>query len=348
MYLSRIHSFRAIAILVIVAGHVPHALSFEDGSVAFKIADQALANATVLFVFIAGYLFEHLSAKFQFPKYLRRKAQTVMLPYLVCSIPAIAFAVLINEQVERYPFLLEWSIPRKVIWYYLVGGAHLNNPLWYLPMIALIFLAAPLFIQFKRHPRLYWLLVILIPFSIFAHRPGTEAFYLGYALENAIYFAPVYVLGMCVSANRERIEPYLPKLLPWLFGAYLLVAFLQFHFQQHVGIYGGEHLFSQEKGLLGWPLIRMLVSCFLVLSATQVWEKQLEKPLSFIGTVSFSIYFLHYYIMVLVKNYYGWEDVQGTVLNVSVIFFLTLSVPCAIAFFSRKIFGKRSRFLIGS
>lgn len=348
MYLPYLHSFRAVAILLIVLCHSQFAFDWSGDSVTYRIFDQALANTTFLFVFVSGFLFEHLSASYDYLNYLLRKLKFVILPYLFCSIPAIIYSAMLAPPFEVYPFLAEWSLARRILWFYAVGGAHLNSPLWYIPMASLFFLAAPLFIQFRNHPHLYYLLPLLVLFSLFAHRPGTEVFYLGYGPANAAYFAPVYVLGMWSSANRERIERYLPSLLAPLLIAYLAFSTLQYFVQPYDNIYMGARLFSQEHGLIDYNVIRMFLSCYLIMAFAYVWSDRMERPMIFIGTSSFTIYFVHYYFLILWRFDNDWIDPPVQLISVLTLFAVMITGSCVVAWAFRKLLGRNSRLLVGS
>ena len=86
-FLHFIHSFRGVAILFVVGGHI--LLDWKPGTVSEKILDAIFQNGTVLFVFIAGYLFQHLSGKYDTLDYWKKKVQYVLLPYILISTPAI-------------------------------------------------------------------------------------------------------------------------------------------------------------------------------------------------------------------------------------------------------------------
>ena len=62
--LNYINVFRGLAILLILAGHTMQIGS--AGSLARAVSREIWAGGTVLFVFIAGFLFEYLSHKFEY------------------------------------------------------------------------------------------------------------------------------------------------------------------------------------------------------------------------------------------------------------------------------------------
>src|SRR5260221_3946657 len=89
-YLPYINSLRGVAILFIIVMH--GALLFdwhEPPEVSVRAMRWLLGNATVMFVFISGFLFQHLSSRFIYRRYLKIKLERVMLPYAIISIPAL-------------------------------------------------------------------------------------------------------------------------------------------------------------------------------------------------------------------------------------------------------------------
>ena len=69
--LNYINVFRGLAILLIVAGHT---MQFgEIGSLTQKLSVEIFAGGTALFIFISGFLFQHLSGKYEFKNYMSKK-----------------------------------------------------------------------------------------------------------------------------------------------------------------------------------------------------------------------------------------------------------------------------------
>ena len=214
--LTHLFAFRALAIIVIVAGHCIDVFDWSGSPGPQWFLMGVLENGTVLFVFIAGYLFEYLSGRFEYRRYLSGKLRDVILPYLLVSVPG-----LVHDMSTYEGSWQGWLY--KVIWLLLQGGAGLNFPLWFIPMIALYYLAAPAFILFVRHPRLYALLPLLVVLSALIHRVEDNSA----TTFQAAYFLSAYVAGMWASHVRQSLEPVLKKY--WLplavaLGAYLLFA----------------------------------------------------------------------------------------------------------------------------
>ena len=148
--LNYINVFRGLAILLIVAGH---AMQFgEIGSLTQKLSVEIFAGGTALFIFISGFLFQHLSGKYEFKSYLSKKWTNVIQPYLWTAIPGIFFCFLYpvkygNAFDGLNPFL---QIPMMLS----IGRVH-NTPTWFIPMICLFFLSSYVLLLAERKNILY-------------------------------------------------------------------------------------------------------------------------------------------------------------------------------------------------
>ena len=61
-FLNYINVFRGLAILLIIAGHT---MQFgESSTLIHKINCEIVCGGTALFIFISGFLFQHLSSKY--------------------------------------------------------------------------------------------------------------------------------------------------------------------------------------------------------------------------------------------------------------------------------------------
>ena len=74
--MNYINVFRGLAILLIVAGHT---MQFgEAGSLTERLSFEVFCGGTALFIFISGFLFQHLSAKYEFKNYMSKKWTNVI------------------------------------------------------------------------------------------------------------------------------------------------------------------------------------------------------------------------------------------------------------------------------
>ncbi len=346
VFLSYVHSFRALAIIIIVAGHAIVTLAWNDQPRVRDFLLDLLDNGTVLFVFVAGFLFHHLAGNYRYRNYLGKKLRFVIVPYLLLSIPAIFYSVLWLNPVDRFPELAGTSTAYQVFWHLIKGGATINYSLWFIPMIALFYLAAPLLIQFVRFPRLYLVLLALVPLSMLLHRNAEID--TGWI---ALYYLPAYIAGMWASHQRERLEPLLSRYAYWLVGAYLAVVLAQFLFAAHHGNYYGLAPFSQEKGLVDWQFGQKLLLCFALLGLMKRLESTVGARLTFIGDISFTIFFVNVYVLfVFLVGYVHTvgRNPEGSVLSWLALSVGTVAITVGATALAKRLLGRYSRTVIGS
>jgi peptidoglycan/LPS O-acetylase OafA/YrhL len=343
-FLPYVHYCRAIAIAIIVAGHCIPLFDWTDRPRTADFLSDLLANGTVVFVFLAGFLFEHLSGGYRYGPYLRKKLLHVWIPYVIISIPAIIYAVYFSDLAVANPWLAARGLPYQVAWYYKTGGAHINFPLWFIPMISLYYLAAPLFMLLVRYRKLCQLaLAPLLVFSVLAHRarsPNLDTMRL------AEYFLSAYVLGIWTSQNRASVE----RVLTWAWQG-LLVLFVgfvaaQYWLSPYHGNYEGQSAFSQEHGLVDWIYLQKILLCFVMLGLTSRFQGQLTR-LKYLGDISFPIFFVHGYFvswgeLTLVPKPAG--SLLLFVAGSAIVFFGSV----AVVYLAKLILRQHSHYVIGS
>lgn len=330
-FINYIHYFRGIAIMFVVAGHL--LLDWSAHSNIYHFLRTIWENGTVLFIFIAGYLFQYLSKKFEYKSYLGKKLKNVILPYFLVSIPIIIFRIVQNA----YPgYLLAlhndfatWSVYKKVIYFYL-HGAHMQQ-LWFVPMIACFYIIAPLLIYIDRHPVLYYSLFIFIGVSFLVERePFSDI------LKMFVHFFSVYLFGMFMSRYRNRVLEVSKKYWVPLSLATVAAVILNYIYLDE---YGGAFSYIQK----------MLFCCFFI-----YWLWRLDKYVpAFVSTLadlSFGIFFLHYYTLLIVKA--GYEKIFSRsipgnlaywIADLTIVLLGTVLVIKLI----KKFLGSRSKYIIG-
>lgn len=347
MFLRYVHNFRAVAIVVIVAGHAAVVLKHDAHPRTMDFLLDLLDNGTVLFVFIAGFLFEHLSRRFEYRDYLHKKLLNVIIPYLLVSIPAVAYTVRFVDPNPALPESLRDASPAaQAAWMFLTGGGTFNYAVWFVPMITLFYLAAPLFMRFIAHPRLYLLAVPLTVFSMAAHRPPEV-----HTPLIALYFLPAYLLGMWASHERERLEPVLLRSWAWLLGAFGVAVLVRFLFSDRHGNEYARGMFTGEFGLFDWMFAQKLLLCAAFLGLMLRLDAVVGDRLRFLGDISFTIFFVHGYVLFAFQiAFVRLFDVEpqgnfGLWLGLTVG---TVGLTAAGTALTKRLLGRRSRYLIGS
>jgi peptidoglycan/LPS O-acetylase OafA/YrhL len=339
-----VHIFRAIAILFIVGGHTRFTMDWTENARLGAYLADFLANGTVLFVFASGYLFQALFARFQYRRYLLTKLRNVVLPYLLVSIPAVLFAVFYLDPADRYPQLESYSKLAQIGWFYIKGGAHMNYPLWFIPMISMFFLMAPAFAVIIRNPILYWVLLPLCFVSAFIHRapfPHLDTLHL------FLYFLAPYIAGMCVSQYRAKIDSKVEGRLPHLTVIYAVILISHFALAESHGVHVATDWFSAENGLFDWPFLQKMILALWLLEFGRKYQDLLFGKLKYIADTSFGIYFVHVYFLVLYQAVFPEAFLNASLISFLLWFFVVTASSVLACFLTQKLLGSRSRYLIG-
>jgi surface polysaccharide O-acyltransferase-like enzyme len=330
-YLTYIHRFRGIAILYIILGHCTAVLAWQ-GTPVERVLTIILCNGTVLFVFIAGYLFQHLSRRFHYGHYLKTKCLHVVLPYLIWSVPAIVYFTCMAHRGGVAPSFYEQSIPVQVATF-LLTGFHVV-PYWFIPMICVFYLVAPLLLALDRTPKMYLLLPLLIVLSCFV--PRWEGL-----LHDFVHFLSVYMLGMFFSRYRREIAERFHS-GGWVLGL-LLAA---------VGLAAAQYGFT--TGTMGWlNLLQKLCLCVALVLWLPRYHLVPMRTLECVAGLSFALYFAHAYVMMLFQRLLGFIQGASHQLDGSLLLFVVfcaLFVPVCVALvaMARRLLGRYSRSVIGS
>lgn len=337
-FLRYIHNFRGFAILTIVATHVIAWLQWSDERIQ-KVTYILIGNGTVYFVFIAGFLFQFLSSKYEYKSYLVKKLKYVLLPYLFTSIPAISLCIIGKIYSpptwfsERFSNL---SIPGQVL-FYLLTGAHLP-PFWFIPMIAIFYIISPILIWVDKHPKVYWILPTLLMLTAVVPRAAHDA----NIIQSFVHFLSVYIMGMFCSHFREEIFSIMPKKYFWLLSGFVILTVLEIAITPRLSAIN--------------TLSKLILSVFIIYF---LWLAEFRLPKRFhdvmgaLAELSFGIYFLHGYFLIAyagVAIQFRFDPfwTQASVLNFLLIFFLALGSSIISLLIVKRILGKDSRFVVGS
>lgn len=345
-FLLDIHRMRGVSILLIVATHCMYAFQWEQHRWMEDLLYDLLDDSTVIFVFIAGYLFNHGAVRFSYGRYLGTKFRNVIFPYLLVSLPAIALELWHGSHAFDALPLSEPSLPVKVLYLYIYPGLHLDFPLWFVPVVALYYVAAPLLQWLSNRPMGYWILCVLVPLSALMHRP---TFSHDHNLVLALYFLSAYVLGMWSCRYRDRLRELIDANLSLLAVAFLLVLCGHFLLSSHHGKYTfHEFMDFRGEGVIDWIYVQKLVLLPVLLGLSWRFRHTRLPWLDYLADVSFTIFFLHMYVICLFESVLHWNLHEVNVISYALLFAGAVLAPCLIAAASRRVFGGWSRSLVGS
>ena len=345
MLLRYIDQFRALAIIMIVAGHVWFLMGWDQNGTEPRFIAALAANGTLPFVFIAGFLFKYLMPKFEAKKYYLSKLRNVIAPYILISIPAIILVISHHPgDVVLPPDFYSWNVLSQVTWLYLTGD-HLI-PLWFIPMIAIIYLIAPLLVVLDRDGRFYYAVPVLFAASLFLHRPTANVG----PLHAFLFYLPIYLIGMWTARNVEAVLAFVArwKYVLWLAFA-ILVLMGTFLLERPDNTFANGY-FVLPKDVISWIRIQKTILVFLMLYYLNRYETRIGDRLHPIADASFGIYFVHYYVIAAIEILTGHLGIK---IGGGVIVYLALTAGvCAVSFLIvrtvKALAGPQSRLVIGS
>jgi surface polysaccharide O-acyltransferase-like enzyme len=325
MYLNYINNFRGLAILFIIITHVIAFFNYGNNELLSKTLFILFADATIFFVFISGFLFQHLSNKYEYRNYLNKKFRFVILPYIIISFPAIIYYAFINNE--------SGSSIIKLIKLILTGGA--LPPTWFIPMIAIFFIISPLLIYIDKKPNLYKYIIplsiimsFIVPRGIGISQP---------VMQNACHFFSIYLIGMAGSRYKDLIFKNSLKYMPGLIS--LVVAFTVLSI-----VYDINHILFNTVLYLS-----KLFSCFLLLTVLYKFDGSINKNFDLLAKYSFGLFFLHGYYIVIIQKFISMYKIS---INFNIFYFIlacgfVILVSMGSVFIIKKIFRNNSKYFVG-
>jgi len=322
-----IHNFRGLAVLFIVVTHTLSLFEWRGSPELERFLKYLVANGTTFFLFISGFLFEYLKARYEVLDYWGKKLRFVVLPYLLVSIPALVVFVFVTSRQGMRAGFNEMSHLQQIE-YFLLTGKHLA-PFWFIPTIVSFYLVSPVIRGAFHNDRVFWALPFLFVLPAFIHRSDI-------GLLNVLHFLPIWVLGMLMCRFRQTAEPMLRRHLWLLLILSLALGIAELAFTR------GTHTYLDylQKTVL-----------ILLLLAVMLRLESLATPwLSWAGALSFGIFFVHSYVITTLKFAFECSlgrlpagGVPQLMLAAAVAVLASALIVKAVI----RLFGRRSRYVIG-
>jgi len=357
-FLNSINYFRGIAIILIVMTHsygVAHWNVYTQPSLFEKLFYSFNLNGSVFFVFISGYLYNHIFyPNFNYKNFLIKKAKFVLVPYLICSVLPIIYTIFDRQNEWLFNFVFvnggKGFLPDGMIdhplqaigWFLITGRA--VYAYWFIPMIVIVFAISPLINLLVRSGHLLKVVLLLLPISMIVHRPINNI----NPLHSLVYFLPVYLLGIYSSANREKI---LKLLASPINKVTVLLSAISLILVQ-VLILNSSGNFNKVFFKVTIPdvnIIQKILLCFLFISLLDGLEKTDISTLKKTAQTSFAIYFIHPFLirpLTRLPNVLGF-NFQGNLFTLIIATGVMVGLSIAIAQLIKLIFKKNSRYIIG-
>jgi surface polysaccharide O-acyltransferase-like enzyme len=343
VFQNNIHNLRGIAILGIVGAHSIHAFDWSDSMVWFRIFDTLCNQSSILFFFIAGYLFQYLSARFAYSRYMKRKLTTVLVPYLILSTPALVVSTGWGAGAAFLTGNGEPMIPQDSVWQgfydlpawqqmiaFYATGKHLA-PFWFVPTIALFYVIAPILLAADRRKWIYALLPLFMAWSAYAGRD----YFFG-PIGKGTYLFSVYLMGMFFSRYQSETMRWATRLRWPLILAAAALFYLNVTLEQpHHGI------------LYGLKVCLAPIALYWL----REWDAFLGKKFDYLAHVSFGLFFVHGYFISGLRLIYE-RSTQRPLPDGNVVYYLAfaaviLALSLAVLATARKVLKDRSRLLVG-
>lgn len=316
----------------------------RDPALLYSFSQALFYNSTVYFTLISGLVFSVALQKRGWTSFFQSKFKFVIVPYLLISLGwfALLWNTLSASDQAAYTADGLLGVLSTMGQMLLLGGA--SYQLWYVPVVAALFLLTPLLVVILDNPRLHWVawLIVLAPLVIsrdFTHPTWT----------NIVYFAGVYLVGILVGrhydAARDLFRRWLPAL--WAITAILTVAEIVLH------LTGVDKVGMTSLRESGFYVLRLAESA-LVLHLMATHEHRMPKWLDTLATYAFTVYFLHVAILMafdrFVDSQFPKEALTLPVMTGLglVAAFAALTVPVVIGLVAKRLFGERSRYVLGS
>ena len=325
--------FRAIAILLIVAGHAFGVSGIRVGS--GNLISDLVQGSTALFVFISGFIFDYIyGARYSYRRFVIDRAKKLLIPYCVLTLLAgfmfsnWAAGEISSGQVYRY---------------FVLGDTF--APYWYVPFILLMFTLAPLHRLFMQMRTSHQAAIIIVGAVVggLVQRPiGNDN-----AFQSVVFYMPVYLCGLFLSLHRETLLPALRKKWPLL----LLVAFFLAALQSVNGQSGNmQKPFFAIHGfeLMGF---QKLALSFALVGLFATFSSPPGRIVRIIADTSFAIFFLHPFVLKLALKLIGgtapFQLTHAPVIDlmIAVVAIVTLSALFALAL--HALLKENSKYLTG-
>ena len=347
----RLHSFdyfRGVAIVFIVALHCSR--PWATNTFTEDVLHNLLANGTVVFVFISGFFFHHIFYdNFHYKTFLIKKLKVVLIPYLILSTLGIIYYAISSDQLpylNKFSFhdTSSWDYYPTLIATYLLTG-RISTAYWFIPFISIIFILSPVFTRYIKldlKTRILIGLALLIA-ALFIHRPAYDIS----PLHSALYFTPIYLLGINCSINRNQVLDYIQGKTFILGITVIALAITQALFIDDVGSRSKLVIFSYNG--LDLNIIQKIFMCFFLLSILHHYETKSIPALKLLASTSFAIYFIHPWVLTALDKtplLSSIEFLPSMLVSLTLVFSVFF-ISLLIAYSIKLLLKEKSRYLIG-
>jgi surface polysaccharide O-acyltransferase-like enzyme len=325
-----INNFRGIAILLVVFMHSIYTISKGD-SFSLLLLHHLLFNSTVLFVVVAGYLFSFQIKTFNYKNFLMSKVSTVVIPYIVISIPIVSLYILGLKSTHIW-IDMDWFVEQNPVFQYIylmLTGSHLG-PLWFVPMVIVFYFLSPFIVLLKNNNMLIIAFFICLIPAIYLGRPEHNE----NSLLASVYFFPPYLLGLIASQKKNLYEKF-KNISVFILGLYVLFYLIIFNY------------FEMSSSI---DLCLKMILAIIVLSVCSNFLTKKNKILDMFARLSFFIFLVHGYFtgaIRTVNNHFGYTYTGFEFIYAVCTFGVVVLGSLAAFVLIKWMFNKKSKKWVG-
>ncbi|MDI1253002.1 acyltransferase family protein [Thermomonas sp.] len=314
--------------------------SGADFRILYAMTEGLFHGTTLFFALISGILFTRVLRGMPWARFYLNKFTNVILPYLVVSTVLVALQW---PQVVAYLKAndLQDSFLHVLLLNVVTGSAEVQ--LWYIPVLAVLFVMTPALEAMLRFRNGVLLLLLALVPLVVSRTVSPHML----SVNSVIYFLGAYGFGMYLG---ERLEAMLAlvrnfRALMWAVFLISLVA----NFWLFLSGYTPSGFFSLQESVV---YLNKILAALLILELLQAHEDRMPRLLQTLGTYAFSLYFLHFTVMVnldkaLVQAWPG-MSVVGVAAGALAIYLVSITLTLMLCIMLKKLFGRYSRMLIGA
>ena len=208
---NKINLLKALAILVVVAGHLEFSLIPMFPPYSFQV---------VLFFFIAGMVYND---KYSFFEYFKRRFKTLMMPYILYCIFYLALTFALAPLIGKF-WAMKPSIKNEFLMPFLTGHQiDLISPLWFVPQLFCSLLVFKLFNKLKANDMIKFLILLFCAFFAIVLSNFRENLYILFILRTLFSLLFIWLGCFYNSKIKEKKDIFNPGTLSFVL---VLQAFL--------------------------------------------------------------------------------------------------------------------------
>ena len=297
-FIAHLHAFRGFAIINIVAAHAFNGAIIwvkPETKPAFDfylnvVKETLFHDTTIYFALISGLLYALVLSERSWGSFFRSRLLYVFCPYIVLSIVFSLWhwPLYLNDPPYGAPFTGSFVQFIQAAGSNIITGEAMYH-LWYIPVLAVLFLATPLICALLKDPGLRWLVVVLALLPLVISRVGFKLHFV-----STVFFLGTYALGILAGSNYDRWLGWIDRHVRSLaaLAAFLTLAIAWMY---HADIRYAGSVSIRESAFY----VQKLAIAGVALALLKRGEAHLPKWLDLFATYAFAIYFLHALVIYL-------------------------------------------------